>query len=307
MQPTRNPLDLVRLLPALLIATLATTAGLSAEDDTASGERAGEGGRAEAEDSVSDEITVYGKPLNTASETGSRLELTVLETPATVDIIDGDAIRERLDTTVMEAVTRSAGFTNDGHPGNGGQNIAARGFRGQGTVTKMFDGSSYYNAFNTITFPFDTWGVERIEVLKGPASVLYGEGGIGGAYNVIPKRPQQEHAGEMRVTVGENDTRFLGLGLTGGLADNLAYRLDYSNNQSDNWVDRGDSEAEMISASLLWQVTDDQSQLEHQRTPVHAIRAVPPEQRSFLEDARLLPVRPSRRYGQTGIASGDRS
>ncbi len=259
MQPTRSSFDLVRLVPALLIATLATTAGLHAEESTTSPEGAGEGSRgaAEAEDSVSDEITVYGKPLNAASETGSRLELTILETPATVDILDGDAIRERLDTTVMEAVTRSAGFTNDGHPGNGGQNMAARGFRGQGTVTKMFDGSSYYNAFNTITFPFDTWGIERIEVLKGPASVLYGEGGIGGAYNVIPKRPQQEHAGEMRATIGENDTRFLGLGLTGGLADNLAYRLDYSNNQSDNWVDRGDSEAEMISASLLWQVTDD--------------------------------------------------
>ncbi len=259
MQPTRNPLDLLPLLPALLIAAMATTAGLSAQDDSASGEGASEGGRAEAEaeDSVSDEITVYGKPLNTASETGSRLELTVLETPATVDIIDGDAIRERLDTTVMEAVTRSAGFTNDGHPANGGQNIAARGFRGQGAVTKMFDGSSYYSAFDTISFPFDTWGIERIEVLKGPASVLYGEGGIGGAYNVIPKRPQQEHSGEMRVSLGENDTRFLGVGLTGGLADNLAYRLDYSNNQSDNWVDRGDSEAAMISASLTWQATDD--------------------------------------------------
>lgn len=259
MQRTRTPLDLLHLIPTLLIAVLASTAGLHAQDDTASGEDASEDGRGEAEDEnvVTDEITVYGKALNTASETGSRLELTVLETPATVDIIDGDAIRERLDTSVMEAVTRSAGFTNDGHPGNGGQNIAARGFRGQGTVTKMFDGASYYNAFNTITFPFDTWGVERIEVLKGPASVLYGEGGIGGAYNVIPKRPQQERNGELRVSAGENDTRFLGVGLTGGLADNLAYRLDYSNNQSDNWVDRGDSKAAMISASLLWQVTDD--------------------------------------------------
>ena len=263
-----NPLNLFDLLPALLLATLATTAGLGAEENTTARQPASESdevaavdattdGGAQDETTVTDRITVYGTPVSTVSETGSRLELTVMETPATVDIIDGDTIRERLDTNVMEAVTRSAGFTNDGHPGNGSQNMAARGFRGQGTVTKMFDGTNYYNAFNTLTFPFDTWGIERIEVLKGPSSVLYGEGGIGGAYNVIPKRPQQDPSGELRVSVGENDTRFLGLGLTGGLADNVAYRLDYSNNQSDNWVDRGDSKTEMISASLLWQVTDD--------------------------------------------------
>ena len=40
-----------------------------------------------------------------------------------------------------------------------------------------------------MTFPFDTWGIDRIEVLKGPSSVLCGEGGIGGAINIIPKAP----------------------------------------------------------------------------------------------------------------------
>jgi len=230
------------LLPGVLTATLATTAQLHAQ---------------ESETTDFEEIAIYGERIDSATATGSRLALTVMETPATVDIIDGNIIRERMDTSVMEAVTRSAGFTNDGHPGNGSQNIAARGFRGQGTVTKLFDSSNYYTAFNTITFPFDTWGVERIEVLKGPSSVLYGEGGIGGAFNVIPKRPRQERASDVRVSIGEDNTRFIGLGLTGGLSDRLAYRLDYSNNQSDNWVDRGDSRTQMVSASLLWRVTGD--------------------------------------------------
>ena len=230
------------LLLGVFIATLVTTAGLHAQES----------------DSVYlEKITIHGERIHTDNETGSRLGLTAMETPATVEIIEGDTIRERMDTSVMEAVTRSAGFTNDAHHAEGGSDIAAKGFHGQETVTKMFDGTNYYNAFNTITFPFDTWGIERIEVLKGPASVLYGEGGIGGAYNVIPKRPQQEPSGNLRITTGEDDTRFIGVGLTGGLTDNLAYRLDYSNNQSDNWVERGDSETEMISASLLWQVSKD--------------------------------------------------
>ena len=218
---------------------------------------AGGGASAEEVPGGIEEVIVLG--VNTDNDTGSRLGLTVMETPATVEVIDGDTIRERLDTSILEAVTRSAGFTNDAHHAEGGQDVAARGFHTQGTVTKLFDGTNYYNAWNTISFPFDTWGVERIEVLKGPSSVLYGEGGIGGAYNVIPKRPQQEHSGDMRLSVGEDDTHFIGVSLTGGLTDSLAYRLDYSNNQSDNWVDRADSETEMISASLLWQVTEDLS------------------------------------------------
>ncbi len=139
-----------------------------------------------------EELLVFGTQGARESATGSRLDLTLLETPATVDIIDGEAIRARMDTSVLEAVTRSAGFTNESNPGNGNSSIAARGFDGQGSVTKLYDGTHYYTAASTITFPFDTWGVERIEVLKGPSSVLYGEGGIGGAINIIPRRPQRE-------------------------------------------------------------------------------------------------------------------
>ena len=89
---------------------------------------------------------MFGTQAGNESTTGSRLNLTVLETPATVDIIDGDAIRARIDTNVLEAVTRSAGFTNEANPGNGSSSIAARGFSGQGSVTKLYDGTNYYTA-----------------------------------------------------------------------------------------------------------------------------------------------------------------
>ncbi len=210
-----------------------------------------------ADGQVIEEISVYGQQISSQNSTGSRLNLGVLETPATVEIISGHSIRDRLDFTVIEAVTRTAGFTNEANPGNGSQSIAARGFRGQGAVTKLFDGTSYFNAFGTITFPFDTWGVERVEVLKGPSSVLYGEGGIGGALNVIPKKPQQEHGRDFRVTLGEDATRFVGVGLTGGLTDDLAYRLDYSSHQSNNWVRNGDSDTQMLSFALNWQVNEE--------------------------------------------------
>jgi iron complex outermembrane receptor protein len=205
-----------------------------------------------------EEVLVFGTQGARDSSTASRLNLTLLETPATVDVIDGEAIRARIDTSVLEAATRSAGFTNEANPGNGSSSIAARGFTGQGSVTKLYDGTSYYNAASTVTFPFDTWGVERVEVLKGPSSVLYGEGGIGGAINVIPRRPQRESSGDVRLIVGEDSTQFVGIDYTNALGDSAAFRVDYSNHQSDNWVEpNGDSEAEMLSFAVQWDVSDD--------------------------------------------------
>jgi iron complex outermembrane recepter protein len=215
-------------------------------------------GVAQTTESNVEELLVFGTQGARESTTGSRLDLTVLETPATVDIIDGEAIRARIDTNVLEAATRSAGFTNESNPGNGSSSIGARGFTGQGAVTKLYDGTNYYNAASTVTFPFDAWSVERIEVLKGPSSVLYGEGGIGGAINVIPRRPQREQSGDVRLIIGEDSTQFIGVDYTNALGDSAAFRVDYSNSQSDNWVQpNGDSEAEMLAFAVQWDVSDD--------------------------------------------------
>lgn len=203
-----------------------------------------------------DEVLVFGTYAGSESTTGSRLGLTVQQIPATVDIIDGNAIRARIDTSVMDAVTRSAGFTNEANPGNGFSSISARGFSGQNAVTKLYDGTHYFTIAGAVTFPFDTWGIDRVEVLKGPASVMYGEGGIGGAINIIPRKPKRERSGEVRLIAGENATTFLGLDYTDALGESLAYRLDYSNSQSDGWVNNGASDAEMFSAALQWDVND---------------------------------------------------
>ena len=212
---------------------------------------------ADASKNSIEEILVIGKELNSTSESGSRLSLTLKEIPATVDIIDGDAMRIRHDVSLLEAVTRSAGFSGAGNPGNGGTSIAARGFAGQDAVTKLYDGNNYYTMASTITFPFDTWAVERVEVLKGPASVLYGVGGIAGAYNVVPKYPSAEFGGELRFSAGEDGERYYGLGLTGALSDSVNARIDYSDGTSDNWVNNGSSETQMLAIALEWLATDD--------------------------------------------------
>lgn len=202
-------------------------------------------------------IIVYGTQSSSDNSSGSRLNLDVLATPATVDVIDGDAIRDRVDLSVTEAVTRSAGITTEANPGNGHSSFQARGFTGTNSVTRLYDGNPIYAIADVATFPEDTWSLERIEVLKGPSSVLYGQGGIGGAINLIPRRPEFESSSQIRVLMGENDTSFVGVDFTGGLTDTVAYRFDYSTENSDGWVNNGDSETENLALALLWQASDD--------------------------------------------------
>lgn len=213
-----------------------------------------------------DTVTVTGRSdaapaglgLERPNTGGSRLELTPLETPASVEVISGRTIRDRGQTTVTEAVTQNAtGFTSLGAPGNGGSSLATRGFAGHGSVMQLYDGTRLYVGAGTVTFPFDTWSTERIEVLRGPASVLYGEGAIGGVINVVPKRPTTEFRNEAMVAIGSDATRRAAVGSGGPLSERLSYRLDASGSRSNGWVDRGDTRSLALSGSLRFQATPD--------------------------------------------------
>ena len=193
--------------------------------------------------------------LATPTLTGTRLGLTPLETPASVSILSGDTIRERGDQTVADAKTRAVGVTMQGDPGNGGNAVVARGFGGVGSVMQLFDGDQLFVGAGTVTFPFDPWTVERIEVLGGPASVLYGNGAIGGAINVVPRKPNPfARDSTVRVAAGSFNTWRGALDTSGPINSSTSYRLDVSSNRSSGWVNGNDSNSTAFSASLRHRV-----------------------------------------------------
>ena len=105
-------------------------------------------------------------------------------------------MRGRNNRSVQDAVTRTPGISSIGTPGNGGTALSARGFSGHSATMQLYDGTRQYVGAGTVTFPVDTWSVQRIDVLRGPASVLYGEGATGAVINV--KKPQFLAPHEMR-------------------------------------------------------------------------------------------------------------
>jgi iron complex outermembrane receptor protein len=196
--------------------------------------------------------------LEEPSGTGSRLGLKIREIPASVEVIPGEIVRQRGDVTTQAAVTRATGVASAATPGNGSTALSARGFAGHSSVMQLYDGTRLYVGAGTVTFPVDTWPMERIEVLRGPASVLYGEGAIGAAINYVPKKPNRsrfEH--EALVSAGNWQGYRAAFGSTGPLGPAAAYRLDVAGTTSDGYVDRSDSNQLVFSASVLFDVTRD--------------------------------------------------
>ncbi len=212
-----------------------------------------------AEEPAIPTVLVTGTPdtgkLRDDTATGSNLGLSRLETPASVDVITRRQLEERGDVNLVEAIARAPGISAMPHPGNGGSSLAARGFTDTVSVMRLYDGMRQYGGAG-ITFPFSTWAVERIEVLRGPAAVIYGEGAIGGVVNVIPKQPTRGAVqNEVQAALGSEGTRRLAVGSGGALDERWSYRFDASGERSDGWVDMGDTSSRSVSGALRFDVT----------------------------------------------------
>ncbi|QBE65071.1 TonB-dependent receptor [Pseudoduganella lutea] len=193
--------------------------------------------------------------LDAQASAGSNLGLSRFDTPASIDIITRRQLEERGDVNLLDAITRAPGVSAMPHPGNGNSSVAARGFTDTTSVMRLYDGMRQYGGAG-LTFPFDTWSVERIEVLRGPASVIHGDGAIGGAINVVPKQPTRgapEH--ELQLGIGNEHSRRAAFGSGGAIDERWSYRIDASMERADGWVDMGEHSNRAISAALRFDVS----------------------------------------------------
>ncbi|GGY01304.1 TonB-dependent siderophore receptor [Massilia dura] len=218
-------------------------------------------GTAHAQDGTLPTVVVTARAdnggLGTEAATGSNLGLSRFDTPASIDVITRRQLEERGDIDLLDAITRAPGISAMPHPGNGNSSVAARGFTDTTSVMRLYDGMRQYGGAG-LTFPFDTWSIERIEVLRGPASVIHGDGAIGGVINVIPKQPARnapEH--ELQLGIGNEHSRRAAFGSGGAIDERWSYRFDASTERADGWVDRGEHSSRSISAAIRLDVSPD--------------------------------------------------
>lgn len=198
-------------------------------------------------------VQVQGKAARTAtldatSATGSRLGLTVRETPASLELIARETMDQRGVRTLDETLNGAAGVTVGGAPGSPGVS-STRGFSG-GYITYLFDGARI-SVPTMSTRPQDSWNYERVEVLKGPASVLYGEGGIGGAVNFVPRRADRSKPGSQALLAyGSHGSLRAAAGTGGAFGDTGAYRVDFSHQQTDGWRQQSAQQMDQFTSAI---------------------------------------------------------
>jgi iron complex outermembrane recepter protein len=139
----------------------------------------------------------------TRSGTATKTDTPLIETPQSVSVVTTDQVRNQGAVSIGEALRYTAGVSGDV---NGGSDTRFGALQIRGFDTTMsglyVDGlripSSNYVHFNGL----DPYGAERLEVLKGPSSVMYGGSGTGGILNYVTKLPTAQQFGEVSISGG---------------------------------------------------------------------------------------------------------
>jgi len=139
----------------------------------------------------------------TRSATGSKTDTPIIELPQTVNVVTADQIREQGAQSVSEALRYTAGVRAEtyGAASQFDSYTQIRGFKADLFLDglRLPDGAATADWTTSVVEPY---GLERIEVLKGPSSALYGQSGPGGLVNMVSKRPTAAPLREVQIQTG---------------------------------------------------------------------------------------------------------
>lgn len=193
-----------------------------------------------------DAVTVVAERATTATKTDTPLT----ETPQAISVVTSALFTDRGARNLQETLRYSAGVAADAWGLD--TRADASTIRGLDPV-QYVDGMRKLYGFSPMARP-EVYGLERVEVLRGPSSVLYGAGATGGIINAMSKRPRFEDVGEVGLQVGNFDRYQLQGDLTGTLGEsgNLAGRLVGVVRDSGMQTDRIDDDRIYLAPSLTW-------------------------------------------------------
>jgi iron complex outermembrane receptor protein len=192
----------------------------------------------------------FSLPLDAIASSGSRLGLSSRDLPASVSIITQEMMQLRGLRTAVEAVEAAVGMTGGTQFGSI-PSYSTRGFGGN-NVSILRDGIRQ-NTASQSSRTVDSFILDRIEVLKGPDGLMYGEGAIGGAVNYISKSPGSTFRGDALASLGPWGSYRVGAGIGGPIGGTrLSYRADYSHNETNGYQDRSYQRYDAVALSAAW-------------------------------------------------------
>lgn len=162
--------------------------------------------------------------------TATKMNLPLKEVPQKVEIIDRKKIESIPAETLAELLKKVSPLDIIQYPGSSSA-IGIRGFapsaHNRNYSVVLIDGKPA-GSTNLSAMPVDF--VERVEIVKGPYSVLYGSDAMGGVINIITRRPSEERSGAVTLGAGSFGTTHLAAYGTGGLGRHTRLSLGFSRN-----------------------------------------------------------------------------
>ena len=190
----------------------------------------------------------------TRSASATRTDTSIHETPQSISVVSKDVVEDIGATRLQDALDYAGGVGR------------ANNFGGQGlttfTVRGFTTGEFYRNGFpinrGYPNMP-DANSIERLEVLRGPATMLYGRGDPGGTFNVVSKQPLAEPKVTLGSQLDDQGMQRATLDASGPLDEQgrLAYRLNVVGEGGDTFRDHVETERYGVTPVITWQATDD--------------------------------------------------
>ena len=227
----------------------------------------------------------------TLASTATKTDTAIMDTPVSVQVIPQQILKDQQAIRVEDAVKNVSGVQPVWTSGGIGQDYVIRGF---GTNYSRFRNGLRLSSFNT-----DMANVDQVEVLKGPASMLYGRVEPGGMVNVVTKKPLDEAHYSLQQQFGSYDFYRTVAEATGPLTNDksVTYRMDFGYTDRNSFRDFISQQQVFVAPALRWKASD---KTEFNLSLEYMDRNLPYDTGIPAQGNRVANVPISNNYGQPG-------
>ncbi|MFZ3408487.1 TonB-dependent siderophore receptor [Vibrio chagasii] len=192
-----------------------------------------------------------------SSRTATKTDVAIGETPRAISIVTREQMDDRASISIADALQYTPSIQANYFGEDNKQDwFVIRGFK-QANSGLYQDGTRLYSS-GFYSWQIDPFGLERVEILRGPGSALYGQTPPGGVINVVSKRPQFDGgSGQFAIEYGTDDRKQISLDVNTEVNDKMAFRLQALGCKNGSRVDGVEAERIFIAPSLTYKFTDD--------------------------------------------------
>lgn len=198
-----------------------------------------------------DEVILQSnRSINSEPVTIGKMAVNPMELPQSISVINTATIKDQQAQKLSDVIKNVNGVYLGTTRGSTSESFFARGYR-------FSSGNLYKNGLrlNTGSMP-EVSSLEKVEILKGGAAILYGDVAPGGIVNLVSKKPKFNFGGEVSLRAGSYGLWKPSVDIYGPVSKNIALRLNGTYEKADSYRDKVQSEKFYINPSLLFKANE---------------------------------------------------